>query len=388
MHGVDSYEGSLKNPNSATAVTVDNTSRVPLPTQISRQITWQVVTGRIAPGTPLPVIAVLAKQLGINVHTVRAAYRQLADDGIVSMGRGARTRVLGYDRRRALGSNDSHPSFTIGVMVSAFNVYSNEILETLTTAAELEGWLPVFCRTKHYAPDVVSRGIDQLFSRNVDGLILLHFERFRDEEVIEILASSAKLRPFVLVDSTDIGAGSRILVDHAASAHVMTTHLIEHGHARIGHLGGPVDQSSTLPFRSGYDKALAGAGLAGEDRLIVPAADYSLRAGYRAAVRLLQQDDCPTAIMCNTDISALGVIAVAREMGIRIPEDLAVTGYGDMPLSRFAATPLSSVRISADELGREAVRTLRTAIDEGNSQPPVVVPTALVARESCGCTTR
>ena len=388
MHGVDSYEGSLKNPNSAAAVTVDNTSRVPLATQISRQITWQVVTGRIAPGTPLPVIADLAKQLGINVHTVRAAYRQLADDGIVSMGRGARTRVLGYDRRRALGSNDSHPSFTIGVLVSDFNVYYNEILETLTAAAEREGWLPVFCRTKQFAPDILSRGIDQLFSRNVDGLILLPFERFGDKEVIDILASSARLRPFVLVDSTDIGVGSRILVDHAASARVMTTHLIEHGHVRIGHLGGPVDRCSTLPFRSGFEEALAAAGLAGEDRLVVPAADYSLQAGSMAAGQLLHQDDRPTAIVCNTDVSAFGVIAVARELGIRVPEELAVIGYGDIPFSRYVETPLSSVRIPADELGREAVRTLRRAIDEGNSQPPVVVPTTLVARESCGCTTR
>ena len=388
MEGTDGYEGFRKGSKGVTPITVDSTSRVSIATQISRQITWQVVTGRIAPGSPLPVIADLANQLGVNAHTVRAAYRQLADDGIVLMSRGTRARVLGYDRRRAISGNDSHPSFTIGVLVSEFNVYYNEILETLTTAAELEGWLPVFCRTKQFAPDILSRGIDQLFSRNVDGLILLPFERFGDEEVIDILASSARLRPFVLVDSTDIGVGSRILVDHAASAYMMTTHLIEHGHVRIGHLGGPVDRCSTLPLRSGFEEALAAAGLAGEDQLVVPAADYSLQAGYKAAVQLLQQDDRPTAIVCNTDVSALGVIAVARELGIRVPEELAVIGYGDMPLSRYAAIPLSSVQISADELGREAVRTLRRAIDEGNSQPPVVVPTTLVARDSCGCTTR
>ena len=369
-------------------IAVDGTSRVPLATQIARQITWQVATGRVAPGSFLPVMADLAAQIGVNAHTVRAAYRQLADDGIVAMTRGARTRVLGYDRLRALAGSEPHPSFTIGVMVSMFDVFYNEYLDALTRVSQGEGWLPIICQTQNYSPDVVARYLDQLFSRNVDGIILIRFETLGDEEVIDTLRSSARLRPFVLVDCADIGEGSRLIVDHAANAHLVAQHLLGHGHTRIGHVGPPEGRSSAAPFRAGYEQALSEAGLSLDDRLVVPVTNFYLPAGAKAAMHLLQLDDPPTAVMCASDAVAFGVIAAAREIGIRVPEDLAVMGYGELPLSRLAITPLATVHIPPDQFAYEAVRTLRRAIDEGEPQPPLTIRTRLVPRESCGCTSR
>ena len=372
-------------PIGSAHLSVEIAGRVPLATQISRQITRQVAAGRIAAGSRLPSMADLAQHVGVNVHTVRAAYRQLADDGIVSIARGARTRVLGYDRRLAADANDASRSFTIGVLVSAFDVYYIEYLEALTKEAELQGWLPIICRTRHYTPQVVERYVDQLFSHNVDGIILIHFENPGDDQVVDTLVSSAALRPFVLVDCADIGVGSRIILDHAADARRMTTHLIEHGHVRIGHVGAPEGRSPSLPLRSGYEQALADAGLTPDESLIVPLEDFSLEAGAKAAMRLLQEEDPPTAVMCVGDAPTFGVIATARERGIRVPEDMAVIGYGEIPLSRLASTPLSMLQIPAAELGHEAVRILRRVIDSGESQPPVTISTRFAIRESCGC---
>ena len=258
---------------------MDDAGRVPLATQISRQITQQVATGRIAVGSNLPSMADLARQLGVNVHTVRAAYRQLAEDGIVAMNRGARTRVLGYDRRLAAGAPDSARSFTVGVLVSAFDLYYVEYLEALTEEAERTGCLPIICRTQHYAPEVVERYMDQFFSRNVDGVILIHFQNPDNVEVVDTLMSSARLRPFVLVDCADIGVGSRIVVDHAADAYRMTAHLIRHGHVRIGHLGAPEGRSPSRLLRSGYEQALAAAGISPDGDLVALLEDFSLEAG-------------------------------------------------------------------------------------------------------------
>ena len=379
---------SRSRPIGSADLSVEIAGRVPLATQISRQITRQVAAGRIAAGSHLPSMADLAKHLGVNVHTVRAAYRQLADDGIVSMNRGARTRVLGYDRRLALSGHDAHASFTVGVMVPAFSMYFGDYLEALTKAAELEGWLPIICRTQGFAPDVVSRYMDQLFSRNVDGIILINFEKFGDEEVVETLASSGRIRPFVLVDSADVGVGSRIIVDHAASARRMVSHLIEHGHSRIACLGAPEDWSLALSFKSGYEDALATAGLPVDERLAIPVEEFSLDAGAKAAMQLLQRADPPSAVTCAGDVVAFGAIAAAREMGVRVPEDLAVMGYGGNPLTPLDTTPLSTVQIPADRLGWVAIGTLRRAIDENEAQPPRVVDTTLVRRESCGCGSR
>ena len=369
-------------------MSVSDSSRVPLATQIARQLTWQVATGSIEAGSHLPAITDLADDLGVNVHTVRAAYRQLADDGIVTMSRGSRTRVLGYDRRRALAGHDSHSSFTVGVMVSAFTDYYAEYLEALTRAAEIEGWLPIICQTQHYDPQVVARYMDQLFSRNVDGIILIHFETAGDDEVVDVVASSAQLRPFVLVDSADVGVGSRLVVDRASDAYVATTHLIEHGHSRIGHVASPENRSSNIPFKSGYSRALAAAGVPQDSRLVVPVSDFSLESGAKAATQLLQAEEPPTALFCAGDTLALGAISAIREQGLRVPDDVAVMGYGEIPVARLAAPALSTIRLPADELGYEAIRTLRDAIHEGESQSPVSIDTTLVTRESCNCTDR
>ena len=273
-------------------------------------------------------------------------------------------------------------------MVASFNIFYNEYLDALTRAAEVEGWLPIICQTQGYEPDVVARYLDQLFSRNVDGLILTYFENIDDKEVIDTFASSARSRPFVLVDCVDIGEGSRIVVDHSADAHRVTQHLAGHGHVRIGHVGSPARLSRTAPFRSGYEQALAEAGMPGDEQLVVHASGFSMPAGAKAAMQLLQQDDPPTAIMCADDTLAFGVISAARELGLRVPGDLAVMGYGELPVSRLAVTPIATVEIPPGQLAYEAVRTLRRAIDEGHTQPPLKIKTRLVPRESCGCASR
>ena len=360
---------------------------MPLATQIARQFMWQVASGRIVPGSHLPVIAELAGELGVSVHTVRAAYRQLADDGIVSISRGSRTRVLGYDRDRASIRNDTHPSYSIGVMVPAFTDYYADFLQTLSLEAGLEGWLPIICQTQHYDAQVVSRHLDQLFSRNVDGVILIHFTAAGDEAVVDVVESSSALRPFVFVDSADVGMGSHILADRTSDGFEATMHLVDQGHRRIAYIAPPADSSSNL-LGAGYSRALTAADLPSGDQLVAPVSEFSLDAGAKAATQLLLGDDPPTAIFCAGDILALGAISAIHERGLRVPQDVAVMGYGELPFARLASPSLSTVRLPADALGYEAIRTLRRAIADGEPQPPVTVATTLVTRESSDRATR
>ena len=387
MLGENRRRGPRQRSESVAPIRVSDSSRVPLATQIARQFMWQVASGTISTGSHLPPIAELAAELGVSIHTVRAAYKQLADDGIVSISRGSRTRVLGYDRNRAAVGNDFHPSYSIGVMVPAFTDYYADFLQALSLEAGLEGWLPIICQTQHYDAQVVSRHLDQLFSRNVDGVILIHFTTAGDESVVSVVEPSSALRPFVFVDSADVGMGSQILADRTADGYEATMHLVEHGHRRIAYIGSPADSSSNL-LGIGYSQALESADLPTDDRLVAPVADFSLEEGTKATTRLLLQDRPPTAVFCAGDILALGAISAIRERGLRVPEDVAVMGYGEIPFARLAAPSLSTVRLPADQLGHEAIRTLRQAIQEGEPQPPVTVATALVTRESCSCATR
>ena len=365
-------------------INIDRRSRVSISAQIARQLTWLVATGVARRDSFLPTIANLAQHLGVNVHTVRAAYRQLADDGLVSMRRGSRTLVLGYDRDQAWSRRENRQSsFTIGILVPSFTDYYAEFLDAASNASEVEGWLPVICQTRHYDPRVVSRDLDQLFSRNVDGIIVIHFDR-PDEKTSGLFRSAAELRPFVFVDSNCADRGSQIVVDEASAGFKAIDHLIGHGHRRIG-IVDPAAGWGESRFVEGSSPALASVGARIEEGLVVAASDWSLEAGAKAAAQLLERHNPPTAIFCAGDVLALGAISAIRELGGRVPQDIAVMGYGEIPFAALAAPSLSTTRLPADDLGYEAVRTLRRAIVTGAAQPPVTFETRLVPRESCDC---
>ena len=365
-------------------IDIDRRSRVALAAQIARQLTWLIATGVAKPHSYLPTIADLAQHLSVNIHTVRAAYHQLADDGLVSMRRGSRTRVLGYDRDQAWARRENRQSsFTIGVLVPSFTDYYAEFLDAISRASEIEGWLPVICQTRHYDPTVVSRDVDQLFSRNVDGIIVIHFDR-PDGKTVEIFRSASALRPFVFVDSNSADRGSRIVVDEAAAGFEAISHLIGHGHRRIGFID-PAAGWGLSRFVEGSLPLLDAVGVSPQSRLIAAASDWSLEAGAKAASQLLELDRPPTAIFCAGDVLALGAITAIKELGGRVPNDIAVMGYGEIPFAALAAPSLSTTRLPADDLGYEAVRTLRRAIVTGSVQPPVTFETRLILRESCNC---
>ena len=369
----------------ARRISVDRDSRVPLATQISRQLTWLIATGVLEEGAELPAIRELAGQVGVNTHTMRAAYGQLHDDGLARVRRGSRTVVLGYDRGLVSGTTDRYKSFTIGVLIPSFTSYYDDFLEAVTSAAGEEGWLPIICATHHFDAPVVSGYLDQLFSRNVDGIIAVHAESPAESEAVDMFGPADTLRPLVLVDSADLATSSQVTVDRDADGRTATAHLLEHGHQRIAFLGGPASWISTKRLVRGYREALAAAGLTQDDALISHAADHELDAGATAVQPLLALDEPPTAIICAGDIVALGAIRAIHGAGLRVPEDLAIIGYGDILFAALSSPTLSTIRLPAADLGREAVHTLRRAIDDGTSQAAVTVATTLILRHSCGC---
>lgn len=369
----------------ARRVRVDRYSRVPLATQISRQLTWLIATGVVQEGALLPSISELAAEVGVNSHTMRAAYGQLRDDGIVRLQRGSRTLVLGYDRGQIASARGQPHSFTIGVLIPAFTSYYDDFLKAVAVEATAEGWLPIICETHHFDALVVSSYLNQLSSRDVDGLIAIHAESPAESETVDLFGPSDTLRPVVLVDSADLATSSQVRVDREADGKSAVAHLVAHGHRRIASIVGPASWISTRLLARGYTQAMDEAGLDLDDQLVVNVADHALDAGAAAARRVLAFDVQPTAIVCAGDVLALGAIHAVREAGLRVPEDIAVIGYGDIPFAAVSSPALTTIRLPAAELGRQAVHSLRRAIDEGASQPPVAVATSLTLRRSCGC---
>ena len=159
-----------------------------------------------------------------------------------------------------------------------------------------------------------------------------------------------------------------------------TEHLIELGHRRIGLIAGPKSLLCSRARLDGYRAALEAAGI--EEQLIVQG-DFLHESGYAGAAELLDLPEPPTAIFASSDTMALGAYEAARRRGMRVPDDLSVVGFDDLPESRWSSPPLTTVRQPLADMGAQAARTaLRLARGEDIEVPRVELATELMVRDS------
>jgi DNA-binding LacI/PurR family transcriptional regulator len=156
-------------------------------------------------------------------------------------------------------------------------------------------------------------------------------------------------------------------------------HLLELGHTRIGHLGSELDAETFRLRRSTLLRMLGEAGLSPGPYARAP---FRFDQAVGPALALLDAPDRPTAVYCDDDILAGGVYLAARERGLRIPEDLSVVGFDDLPFARVFDPPLTTIRIDPEALGGEAFELL-AALMAGEPPPSGrILPVELIARDS------
>lgn len=219
----------------------------------------------------------------------------------------------------------------------------------------------------------------------IDGLAVLNF-RCDDSQLPELIRRGF---PVVLIGFHPWpGLEDKIFAvetDGVAAAIRATRHLIALGHRRIAHITfSPENYYATQDRLRGYRQALQAAGIEW-DPAWVRYGNFSAASGYQAMRQLLRRKPYPTALFAGNDTIALGAMAAIHRKGLRIPEDIAVVGYDDIPTAPYMVPPLTTVRISPLEQGRIAAEMLSGLI-EGN--PPqhrrICLPAPLIVRESCG----
>jgi LacI family transcriptional regulator len=165
-----------------------------------------------------------------------------------------------------------------------------------------------------------------------------------------------------------------------------TEHLVSMGHRRIAHLMGDPKIMTTARRLEGYRQALASAGIAVDESLIIKA-DFDWRGGYAAAKDLLSRPPHlrPTAIFAANDLCAEGAMRAIRQAGLLIPDDVAIVGYDDTWFATMTQPALTSVRMPIEEMGALAVKMLVDRV-EGRpiADPQPVLPVTLTVRASCG----
>ncbi|MBI5961010.1 MAG: LacI family DNA-binding transcriptional regulator [Chloroflexi bacterium] len=217
-------------------------------------------------------------------------------------------------------------------------------------------------------------------NRLMDGLIIASAPS-NDPLISHFLNTSL---PFVLVERPghDYDRISYVSIDNLNASLELVTHLINLGRRRIATVTGDLTIPDGRDRLDGYKRALQIAGLPVDERLIVEG-NFSQRSGYEGTQALLQQKI--DAIVASSDITARGVLQALHEAEIRVPEDVAVVGFDDLPTAAQVIPPLTTVHQPIEERGRLAAGLLIDLV-EGKLEGPqqILLPTELVIRQSCG----
>lgn len=333
------------------------------------------------PGDRKVTIHDIARQAGVSVATVSRVINQ-------QPGVGAETRArleklfaeLGYSVNVQAQQLSTGRSKLIGVVfpveisrIVLHPVYL-PLLGAVGDAAAERGHAVLLATSSGH----LDQTLDVLHRHGVDGVILP--AAGPADPLLGALAD-LEARTVLIGHRSDEPQLRWVDSDHDVAAYRLTRHLIENGRRRLVHLGGPGDVSAAVLRAKGFVQAIDEAGARVEFAAAEQISFNSSLAAARARSILTNPDGPPDAIVCGSDLIASGVLLAARELGISVPGDLAVTGFDDLELAAHTAPPLTSVRMPLRELGTAAVSML---LDYPNGVSPrsVLLNTEILYRES------
>jgi DNA-binding LacI/PurR family transcriptional regulator len=333
----------------------------------------------------------VARLSGVSMTSASMA---LADSPRVADSTKVRVREaadqLGYVPHFAASSLRSQRADSIAVVVphDTQHVFSHpifiDILEGVMTAAN-EHDLSAILSTARTASDETSAYSRILRGRMASGVIVAAAST-TDQNVASLAGADY---PVVVVGRSPQRPGIvTVGIDDLGGGRAAVEHLIRvHGATRIGHVSGPLNHQSAIDKRTAYVSALSDAGLDVNPRLQFEG-DYTEDSGAAAALALLPELDRCDALFFANDQMAVAAMEVFAANGITVPDALKVIGYDDHPMLRYSHPALTTVRADMVELGAQAMGALIELMNGEQHVESVELPTELVVRESCGCTSQ
>jgi LacI family transcriptional regulator len=266
---------------------------------------------------------------------------------------------------------------TIGVLTQTVSSpFYAEWLRGIEDGLSETGFTALFVSSRWNVKDEMAR-LEQFIARRVDGMILLHAQL--DEPSLNEYSRHAPL--LVLGRSLQNSATLASLpLDNVQGARDATLHLIEQGHRRIAFIAGPSNHEDAIERLDGYRMALEEAGI-GFDAELVEQGDYLETGGVAAMARLFARGPGFSAVFCANDQTAYGARLTIFHRGLRVPEDVSLVGFDDLPTSSYMTPPLTTVRQPTYEIGRLAAQAIVQMI---RKQPIALnpIPLTLVTRET------
>jgi LacI family transcriptional regulator len=231
------------------------------------------------------------------------------------------------------------------------------------------------------APDVYMRLAREA---HVDGIVISG-ARSDDEQLLRLDSSDFPIVLWGHLAGSDLPF---VDVDNVAAAKIAVDHLIGLGHRHIACItNGPLQDSASASRLRGYRQALESHGL-DFDPALVRYGDFEESSGHTAMLSLLALSEPPSAVFVASDETALGALRAARSRGVKVPEELAVVGFDNLPISEYVSPALTTVNVPTLEIGAVAARMLLQIIETEKRPESVFLETRLVIRETCGSADR
>ncbi|MEY9962783.1 LacI family transcriptional regulator [Streptacidiphilus sp. MAP12-16] len=295
---------------------------------------------------------------------------------------------LGYRPNSVAQAMASRRTNLIGMVVpDARQPFFAELSHAVERVASERGKI-VLIGNSDYVGDREMHYVRAFLGMRVAGLILI--SRSASQQAANEFAAQDDSRLVLLHLRPETAEDVAVVTDDVGGAELAVRHLLQHGHPYVTCVGGPVAVAAAgdpvIDHVEGWRRAMTAAGISTDGHLVE--APFDRYGAYQVAVELLRSPERPPAIFCSTDDQAIGVLRAAREVGVRVPEDLAVAGFDDIPEAAFCDPPLTTIASDRDAMARAAVDLVLddSLLVPGSDTPRVRrFPNRLVIRRSCGC---
>jgi len=369
---------------------VNRKSSATLPEQVKSDVEFKIAKGLWQPGERIPSEDALAEEYGISRMTVRHALIELVSNGMLCRVPGKGTfvsSIVTNGDQRDFGSNGNE--YVALIVQNLGATFPTEIVGGAQECLVRNG-AEMLIRITNNDLTLERSFLQELTAKHVSGLILIACSNSGVNA--DLLRSMNKSIPVVVadMDCKEIGIDS-VVSDDENGGYQITNHLLELGHRKILHIAGDPAGSSAIQRLAGYRRALLEFGLDYDEDLVRYAYSWNVTDGYSETKKYLasveSREEMATAIFACSDVVACGVYRLFGELGMKIPSDVAVVGYGDLSIDQLVEPPMTTVDQSPRTMGRMAAQLVidklrgNRLVDEVSN---LVVPTRMVARHSCG----
>lgn len=321
----------------------------------------------------------VAREAGVSVATVSRALNGHANvtpqtrEHVLSI-----ATALRFIPSQAARSMISRRTHTVGALLPDLHgEYFSELIRGIDLAARARG-LHLLVSSSHGDATEAATALRAMNGR-VDGLLVMSPHANADF----LWGNVPDELPAVLMNTqVQGGKHSSFAVDNYSGAFAMVRHLVERGHERIAFVAGPESNFEAHERLRGYRAALSELRPGSSEQVLQ--GDFTQESGFRVGNQIVALSERPTAVFASNDMMAIGCLSALNEAGLQVPQDVALAGFDDIPISRYVNPPLTTVRARITELGALALERLASCIEDPEHAPPQhqMLRADLVVRQS------